>query len=475
MLAGKRISGIQEIKEPGMANVFKYFFEPESVAVIGASKTAGKAGNEILVNLEANGYKGKIYPINPGGEEILGLKSYRTVREIPEKVDLAVLIVPAEKTLEALSECGAKKIPAAVISSGGYAEIGEEGARMQDQMLALARASGMRIIGPNTSGLTSTPASLTTTFFPLGKVRRGPISYVAQTGNFSTHTMRWIITAENFGVARVAGLGNKIDIEDSEVLEYLGEDPETRAILMYIEGLREPRRFFEMARKVTRRKPVFVLKGGRTQSGAARALSHTASLAGNDLIFEAACKQTGIARVKRYCDLIHVAKAVAFQPLPRGERVSSLAPSGGLGVVVADACESIGLQMAKHSEDTRNKLRAISASWVTISNPVDMSAITPILGPVESYRTVMETLLQDDEVDVIVSILLASPRIPAEAYGFLPQLSAKYPHKPIYVSFTGDKPSFDCARDFLEKRSIPVFAAFEDIFEMLEVLCRCRG
>jgi acyl-CoA synthetase (NDP forming) len=457
-----------------VASIFQYFFEPKSIAVIGASKAAGKAGNEILVNLKANGYAGKIYPINPGGEEILGLKCFRTVQEIPADVDLAVLIVPAEKTLEALRECATKTIPAAVVSSGGYAEIGGEGARMQNEMLALARASGMRIIGPNTSGLTSTPASMTTTFFPLGKVRRGPISYVAQTGNFSTHTMRWIMTAEHFGVARVAGLGNKIDVEDSEVLAYLGEDPETRAILMYIEGLREPRRFFEVARKVTRRKPVFVLKGGRTQSGAARAFSHTASLAGNDLIFDAACKQTGIARVKRYCDLIHVSKAVAFQPLPRGKRVSSLAPSGALGVVVADACESIGLQMARHAEATTDKLRRISASWVTISNPVDMSAITPRLGPVESYRDVVETLLQDEGVDVIVSILLASPRVPAEAYAFLPQLAAAYPHKPIYVSFTGDKPSFDSARDFLERRSIPVFTAFEDIFEMLAVLCRGR-
>ncbi|MCX5918563.1 MAG: CoA-binding protein, partial [Deltaproteobacteria bacterium] len=196
-----------------MSDVFRYFFEPRSVAVIGASKTPGKAGNEILVNMLANGYPGKIFPINPGGEEILGYPSYRSVKEIPEPIDLAVFIVPAEKTLEPLKECAKKKVPAAVIASGGYAEVDQQGANLQEEILKVARSAGLRIIGPNTSGLTSTPANLTTTFFPLGKVRRGPISYIAQTGNFATHTMQWINTAENFGVARVAGLGNKIDIE----------------------------------------------------------------------------------------------------------------------------------------------------------------------------------------------------------------------------------------------------------------------
>ena len=414
------------------------------------------------------------FPSTPAGEEIMGLRSYRSVKEIPEPVDLAVFIVPAEKTLEPLRECAGKKVPAVVIASGGYAEVDHQGARLQEEILAVARASGMRIIGPNTSGLTSTPASLTTTFFPLGKVRRGPISYIAQTGNFATHTMKWIMTAENFGVARVAGLGNKIDVEDAEVLDYLGQDLETKAILMYVEGFRHPRRFLEVARKVTRKKPVIILKGGRTKAGAERAFSHTASLAGNDSVFDGAFKQAGIARVKRYVDLINVAKAVAFQPLPSGRRVASLAPSGALGVVAADSCESLGLKMGRHSGKSLEKLRKISASWVTISNPVDMSAITPILGPVEAYKAVVEILLQDEGVDAVVAILLASPKVPAEDYRFLPELSSQHPQKPIYVSFTGDKPSFDRARDFLEKNSIPVFVPLEDIFETLQVLGRCR-
>ncbi|HYB21666.1 MAG TPA: CoA-binding protein [Thermodesulfobacteriota bacterium] len=458
-----------------MSSIFQYFFEPRSVAVIGASKTPGKAGHEILVNLQANGYAGKIFPVNPGGGgDILGLRSYRSVKEISEPIDLGVFIVPAEKTLEPLRECAEKKVPAVVISSGGYAEVDERGARLQEEILAVARTSGMRIIGPNTSGLTSMPASLTTTFFPIGKIRRGPISYIAQTGNFATHTMKWIMTAENFGVSRVAGLGNKMDVEDSEVLDFLGQDPETRAVCMYVEGFRNPRRFWEVARRVTRKKPVVILKGGRTKAGAERAFSHTASLAGDDSVFDGAFKQAGIARVRRYVDLINVAKGIAFQPLPPGRRVASLAPSGALGVVAADSCEGLGLKMVRHSKQSLDKLRKISASWVTVSNPVDMSAITPILGPVEAYHSVVETLLQDEGVDVVVAILLASPKIPAEEYGFLPELSARYPGKAIYVSFTGDKESFDRARDFLEGHSLPVFVPLEDVFETLQVLCRCQ-
>jgi acyl-CoA synthetase (NDP forming) len=332
----------------------------------------------------------------------------------------------------------------------------------------------MRIIGPNTSGLSSTPASLTTTFFPLGKIRRGPISYIAQTGNFATHTMKWIMTAENFGVARVAGLGNKIDVEDAEVLDYLGQDPETKAVLMYVEGFRQARRFFEVAREVARKKPIIVLKGGRTKAGAERAFTHTASLSGNDAVFDAACRQAGVVRVMRYFDLINAAKGIAFQALPAGRRISSLAPSGALGVVVADACGSLGLKMANHSEATLKELRKISASWMALSNPVDMSSIVAVLGPGRGYREVIELLLRDDGVDAVVAIPLAPAHMPMEGYSFFPELSSQYPHKPIYVSFTGDKQSIDQARAFLEQRSVPVFIPLEEALETLQVLCRCR-
>ena len=378
-----------------MSGTLDFFFEPKSVAVIGASSTPGKAGNEILVNLLANGYSGKIFPINPTEEEILGFKAYRSVKDIPESVDLAVFIVPAEKTLSAVKDCVEKKIPAAVIASGGYAEVDQKGARLQKEILTLARASGMRIIGPNTSGLTSTPASLTTTFFPLGKVRRGPISYIAQTGNFATHTMKWILTAENFGVARVAGLGNKIDVEDAEVLEYLGNDPETKAVLMYVEGFRNPRRFFETAREVTKKKPVIMLKGGRTKAGAERALLP------HRLSFGQRCDlrrrlPTGGGR----------AGEALFRPDPRGQShcvsVPAAPEDGWLPWRLPGPWAWSWPMPANPSvwkwppseRRPEKRLREISASWVNISNPVDMSAVTPITGIAEGNKIVLETLLK---------------------------------------------------------------------------------
>ncbi len=453
----------------------KNFFEPESVAVIGASKTPGKAGHEILKNLLANEYEGKIYPVNPAEEEIMGIKSFPSLREIKEKIDLAVFIVPAEKTLAPLRECAAKRVPAVIISSGGYAEAGQAGAELQEEIIKIAKAAGVRIIGPNTSGLTSTPAKLTTTFFPLGKIRRGPISYIAQTGNFATHTMKWILTAENFGVARVVGLGNKIDVDDADILEYLGDDPETKAILMYIEGLRDGRRFLKTAKEVTKKKPVILLKGGKTKAGAARAFTHTASLAGDEKVITGAFQQAGLIQVKRYVDLINLGKYLAFQPLPKGKKVGALAPSGALGVVIADACEAAGLQMISFSKETTRKLREISASWVKISNPVDMSAITPILGRVKAYEVVLEILWQEDECDIIVPILLASSDLQLEEFNFLPALASRYPHKAILISFTGDKLAYEKVRDYLEKNSLPVFYPFEDIFEVLSVICQDKN
>lgn len=455
-------------------NKLKYFFEPESVAIIGASKTPGKAGNEILKNLLANEYGGRIYPINPTEEEIMGFKSFPSVKKIKDKIDLAVFIVPAEKTLEPLRECAEKKVPAVIISSGGYAEAGEGGAELQKEMLKIAKAAGMRIIGPNTSGITSTPAKLTTTFFPLGKIRRGPISYIAQTGNFATHTMKWILTAENFGVARVAGLGNKIDVDDADILEYLGDDPETKAILMYLEGFQDARRFLMMAKEVTKKKPVIILKGGKTKAGAARAFTHTASLAGDEKIITGAFQQVGLIQVKRYVDLINVGKYFACQTIPRGKNLCALAPSGALGVVIADACETSGLSMLSFTQETERRLREISASWVKISNPVDMSAVTPILGRVKAYETVLEILCEEEQSDIIVPILLASPDIPVEEYSFFPKLAARYPQKPILISFTGDKFAQEKIRTYLEEKSLPVFYPLEDIFEVLSVVCQYK-
>src|SRR3990172_8183892 len=249
-----------------MKHQLSAFFEPESVVVIGASATAGKPGNDVIRNILANDFKGKLYLVNPRGGEILGLPVYPSIESLPQGIDQGIIILPAKETPQALRECCDKGIKHFVLAAGGFAEYDEFGAQIQEELIDIIREKGIRVIGPNTSGHTSTPHQFTSTFFPLGKIRRGHVSYIAQTGNFATHTMKYILTAEHFGVSRVIGLGNKIDIEESEALEYLADDPETSAIIMYLESIKRPRRFLEVASEVTRIKPVVMLKGGATEA-----------------------------------------------------------------------------------------------------------------------------------------------------------------------------------------------------------------
>ena len=283
-----------------MAVNFEKFFEPKSVVVIGASSVPHKPGNDVIRNILANGYAGKLYLVNPKGEEIMGMKVHRSIQDLPEGIDLAIIILPASANPQAVRECAARGIKAIVLAAGGFSEVDEKGEELQDALIQAIRETGVRVIGPNTSGHTSTPHNFTSSFFPLGKIPRGNISYIAQTGNFATHTMRYIITGENFGVARVVGLGNKVDVDETEVLEYYAEDPETKAIFIYLESFKRPKRFLEIAREVTRKKPVILLKGGSTTEGAQAAVAHTAAMAAEDRLIDGALKQAGIVSLKLY-------------------------------------------------------------------------------------------------------------------------------------------------------------------------------
>jgi acyl-CoA synthetase (NDP forming) len=250
-----------------MSGHLEKFFEPQSIVVIGASATPHKPGNDVLRNILANEYEGGLYLVNPKGGEIFGMKVHRSIQELPDGIDLAIIILPAKTNPQVIQECANKGIRAAVLAAGGFSEVDEMGAALQEELIKVIAETGVRVIGPNTSGHTSTPHRFTSSFFPLGKIPRGNISYIAQTGNFATHTMRYITTEQNFGVARVVGLGNKVDLDEVDVLEYLAEDPETKAIFTYLESFKRPKRFMEIAREVTRNKPIILLKGGRGTHG----------------------------------------------------------------------------------------------------------------------------------------------------------------------------------------------------------------
>jgi acetate---CoA ligase (ADP-forming) len=450
------------------------FFYPKSVVIVGASATPHKPGNDVIRNIQANAFPGKIYLVNPRAEEILGMKAYPAVKDIPEAVDLAIIILPAGANPQAIRDCASRGIKAVVLAAGGFSEVDEKGEELQGELIQVIRETGVRVLGPNTSGHTSTPANFTSSFFPLGKLPKGKISYIAQTGNFATHTMKYIATGENFGVARVIGLGNKVDIEESEALEYLAHDPETKAIFIYLESVKKPRRFLEVARQVTPKKPVFLLKGGSTAEGAKAAVAHTAAMAAEDRITEAMLRQAGITRLHKYSHLFLAAKGLASMPLPQGNRVSFFAPSGAMLVCLTDHCLSLGLKVPDFTEPTRKFLQDISPSIIRMRNPVDIWFAAGLHGVEFAYREGMRAALKDPNIDAVVSVLLLTDDTGVPSLQFIADLAAEFPEKPIYATFTGEKKHMDAGKAFLEPKGVPTFPLIEEPFEVLSILARCR-
>jgi len=466
-------------RNPGVASSagvahFAGFFAPGSVAIIGASATPGKPGHTVIENILANGYAGKVYLVNPKGGEILGLPVYSATSHLPEGIDLAVIIVAAKDTPKALRQAAARGIRHVVLSAGGFAETDETGAQIQQELIDVIREYGMHVLGPNTSGHVSTPARFTSTFFPLGKIRRGNVAYVAQTGNFATFTMKYILTAECFGVSRVVGLGNKIDIEESQALEYLGNDPETSAIVMYVENIKYPRRFVDVARRVTRKKPVVMLKGGSTEAGKKAAAAHTAAMASEDRLIEGMLRQAGVVRISDYSHLVLAGKALSMCPLPAGNRVAFLAPSGAMLVCLSDLSTRLGLRVPELEEETLRRIQEITPAFIRIRNPVDIWAAALSVGIEAAYGVGVEAVLDDPNVDAAIAVFMLTKEmgIP-DSYDFVVDLVRRHPDKPLLVSFTGDKKCMDECRESLEPRGVPTFMQIEEPFQALSILSLC--
>ncbi len=449
------------------------FFDPKSVAVIGASNTPGKLGYIAIENLVKIGYRGKIYPVNPKVDDVLGLKAYPNVKDIPGPVDVGLVLVPAEIAVGVIADLAEKGVKHAVVVAGGFGEVDEKGASRQQQMVDIARKAGMRIIGPNTTGIVSSPARFSTTFQAGVELRPGPAAYISQTGNFASITFKWILSKEHFGISRVIGLGNKCDVDDADALEYLEKDPETKVIAMYVEGIKNGRRLVEVARKVAKKKPILALKSGRTSAGSKAAHSHTASLAANDTIVEAAFKQAGIIRVRNYMDLINYTKAFVYQQPPKGNRVGIISPSGGLGVITADACESSGLQVAKLTEETLNKFRKASPPFIDVGNPYDIWPSVSLVGMDEAYRIAIESMFEDKNVDAIIAgFMVTKGFTELKDNSFIAAASRKHPEKPIMVFATSEWEMVDQMQADLEKQGVPLYTSPEMAAEALATMHR---
>ena len=391
--------------ESKITKKFEPLFTPRSVVFLGASKDPKKWGFIILANLLEGGFPGRIFPVNPREEEILGLKVYRNTEHIPEIPDLAIIVVPPRSVVPVLKECASKGVKAAVIITAGFAEIGDEGERLQRAMVQIARSNGMILVGPNCNGIMNPSAKLyaqMASIFP----HPGPVAIVAQSGNVAFSIARRAMV-RGFGCSKYISTGNEADLHCEDYLEYLASDPQTKVILIYVEGLRDGRRFYQMAKDVSKKKPIIVLKGGESSAGAKAAMSHTASLAGSSSVFAAACAQAGLIRVRDTDELLNAGLSFLRQPLSRGRRVGIVTAGGGWGVLAADACARQGLEVISLPEETVSALDSFLPAWWNRGNPVDLVAGVRGNAVVKS----VETLLQCSIVDsvMLLGIMSALP------------------------------------------------------------------
>jgi acyl-CoA synthetase (NDP forming) len=384
---------------------FNKFFEPRSVAFLGASNDVRKWGFRILFNIVTGGYNGKLYPVNPKGEQIGTLKVYKSVSDIPEIPDLAIIVVPPPGILQSIRECGQKGIKAGVVITAGFAEVGKEGAALQNEMVATARANGMRLIGPNCFGLMSTSRMLYAQM-PNAFPPAGPIAVVSQSGNVGFTIARHAMSMD-FGCSRVISTGNEADLHAEDFIEYLADDRETRVIMSYVEGFKDGRRLFDIATRASMKKPVIMIKVGETEAGASAARSHTASLSGSDAVFDGVCKQAGIIRVRNLQQLMNVGYGFLCHPLPRGKRVGIVTLGGGWGVLAADACAKLGLEVVKLSDEVMKELDDFLPSWWSRNNPVDLAAGAPP----DAMPRVIEILSRYDKTDAVLALGLPAPSI----------------------------------------------------------------
>jgi len=399
-LAQRPLGGLVLPVQGGGPEGLDAFFKARSVAVIGASARPGKIGHEILRNLALYEYKGRVYPINPRAEEILGLKCYKSILDVPDDVDLAVIAIASEATPKVVEECGRKGVKAIVIVSGGFKELGGRYKDVEEEVVRIARRYGMRIIGPNCIGVFDGGTRIDTFFQSRERMLRppkGPIAFMTQSGTFGCTMLEWAAEA-GLGISKFVSYGNRCDVDEADLIRYFGQDPETRVIAIYLEGLSDGRKFMEAAREVAPKKPIVVLKAGRTEAGSRAALSHTGWLAGEAAIYEAAFRQCGVIQARNFEELFDMAKALALQPPARGRRVAMVTNGAGPCVMAADACVERGLELASYTPKTLGELKEKLPSYCIPGNPVDLTGSATSA----DYEVAMRALLKDPNVDLLM-------------------------------------------------------------------------
>jgi acetyltransferase len=432
-------------------DMFDPFFKPLGVAIIGASRDPNKLGYGVVRNLTEYRYQGGIYPVSPVASEILGHTCFPSVADVPDPVDLAVVVLPAPLVADVLGECGRRGIKHAIIVSGGYAETGGEGQAREAILAQVAAEHGIRIMGPNCIGTIDTHTPVNTTFV-VGMPQVGDIGFLSQSGAICASVIDWARGA-GVGFSRIVSLGNQVNVNETEMLGTMATDPQTRVITAYIEGVADGRSFMKTAEEAARRKPVVALKAGQGASGAKAVASHTGALAGSAEAYEAAFQHSGVLCASTMEELFDWARALAWQPLPQGKGVAVLTNAGGPAILAVDAIEAVGLELASLTEETRAYLRPRLLGPASVANPVDMLAGS---GP-GTYAVALDALLSDHTVDSVLVIAVPNDWfLPASLAEVISEVAAVH-HKPVLASIMG-LASVDQALAILHRRRVPNFA-----------------
>lgn len=446
------------------------FFFPKSIAVVGASSTPGKGGYRMVDNLK-RGYRGAIYPINPAASEILGLRAYPSISAVAEDLDLVLVLIPNVHVKACIAECIDKKVPAVIIESAGFADAGDEGRKLQDEIVAMARGTGTRLWGPNCVGLVSTDPLVSTQFIiEATGLKKGNVSFVAQSGMMAAGLLVQLVTEKMFDVARACTIGNKCDVDESDLLEWLAGDSATEVVGLYLESIVDGKRFARALRQVTRRKSVIALKSGRTPVAAQAALSHTGSIIGDDTIPDAVFRQFGAYRVSSFLQLLDACRAAStLPPTLRDKRIAVLSASGASGVVCSDLMGLAGLELAELDASTVDRLKAIYPSWMPPRNPCDIWPTIEQHGFLKTATHCMEALLNDPNVDGLLFLPIAFDLFKDE--DIRPALGvAKRSGKPVVSWPIGDA---RYSRDWiaaLDQLRLPWFRDLEDAVRFMRWL-----
>ncbi|MCJ7817221.1 MAG: acetate--CoA ligase family protein, partial [Candidatus Thorarchaeota archaeon] len=426
-------------------------FNPRSIAVIGASTTRGKLGNDVIRNLIDSGYQGRVYPINPASGEILGLKAFRSVSDVPSDVDVAVIVIPAKFVLKTVEECGEKGVKALVIITAGFKESGKKGQEAEKKLAELAEKYEMVIQGPNCLGITNTSAPYNASF-SAGTPGKGTIAFASQSGALMTGILDWSLM-EKIGFSKFVSLGNKAHLDEADFIEAFGRDPDSTFILLYIESVVDGKKFMNACKKVIPYKPIFIVKSGVSAAGARAASSHTGSLAGSDTAYDIAFKQSGVRRANDMASLFDVASVFDDMNLPSGKRVAIITNAGGPGILTTDACELGGLEIAQFTSETTEYLKTNLPPAASVNNPIDaLGTAQP-----EDYELCIEASLKDENVDSVLVLLTPQAMTKVtDTAKVIVDAHKKHPDKPLIAVFMGGN-SMVYPRIVLTSGRIPVF------------------